>query len=121
MKGKAGMSVKVKRKTKDSVFVDLFKDKKNLLQLYKTLHPEDTEATEDSLTDVTIKNILTDNLYNDLGFIVRDKLFILIEAQSTWTVNILIRILLYIAQSYRDYFDRTHQNLYNSKKVKERW
>ena len=47
-------------------------------------------ATEDSLTDVTIENVLTDNLYNDLGFIVGDRLMILVEAQSTWTMNIFL-------------------------------
>lgn len=41
---------------------------KYLLQLYKALHPEDVTATEDQLTDITIRNVLTDNLYNDLGF-----------------------------------------------------
>ena len=55
----------VKRTIKDSVFTSLFKDKKYLLALYKTLHPEDAKATENSLTDVTIENVLTDNLYND--------------------------------------------------------
>ncbi len=74
--------VKAKRTAKNSVFLDLFKDKKYLLALYKTLHPEDTKATENSLTDVTIENVLTDNLYNDLGFIANNKLMILIEAQS---------------------------------------
>ncbi|MCM1128168.1 MAG: hypothetical protein NC429_17085, partial [Lachnospiraceae bacterium] len=53
---------------KDSVFSDLFKIKKYLLQLYKALHPEDKTATEDELTDITIKNVLTDGIYNDLGF-----------------------------------------------------
>jgi len=62
--------------------------------------------------------VLTDNLYNDLGFIVNNKLMILVEAQSTWTVNILIRILLYLAQSYHEYFQRTSQDYYKSKKVK---
>lgn len=109
---------KAKRTAKNSVFLDLFQDKHYLLKLYKTLHPEDSAATEDSLTDVTIENVLTDNLYNDLGFIVGNRLMILIEAQSTWTVNILIRILLYLAQSYHEYFERTCQNLYKSKKVK---
>ena len=42
----------------------------------------------------------------------------LLEAQSSWTVNILIRILLYLAQSYHEYFERTSQSLYKSKKVK---
>ena len=79
---------------------------------------EDTTATEDSLMDVTIENVLTDNLYNDLGFILNNKLMILIEAQSTWTMNILVRVLLYMAQSYHEYFQRTSQNYYKSKKVK---
>ena len=110
--------VMAKRTAKNSVFLDLFQNKSYLLKLYKTLHPEDTTATEDSLTDVTITNVLTDNLYNDLGFIVNNKLMILVEAQSTWTVNILVRILLYLAQSYHEYFQRTSQDYYKSKKVK---
>jgi len=107
-----------KRTAKNSVFLDLFQNKSYLLKLYKTLHPEDITATEDSLTDITITNVLTDNLYNDLGFIVKNKLMILIEAQSTWTMNILIRVLLYLAQSYHEYFQRTGQDYYKSRKVK---
>ena len=45
-------------------------------------------------------------------------MLLLLEAQSSWTVNILIRILLYLAQSYHEYFERTSQSLYKSKKVK---
>lgn len=104
---------------KNSVFLDLFQDKKNLLKLYKTLHLEDTDATEDTLDIVTIDNVLTDNLYNDLGIMVgNNRLLLLLEAQSSWTVNILIRILLYLAQSYHEYFERTSQSLYKSTKVK---
>ena len=110
--------IMAKRTAKNSVFLNLFQDKSYLLKLYKTLHPEDTAATEDSLTDVTIENVLTDNLYNDLGFIVGNKLMILVEVQSTWTMNILVRVLLYLAQSYHEYFQRTSQNYYKSKKVK---
>ena len=111
-------AVMAKRTAKNSVFLDLFQNKSYLLKLYKTLHPEDTTATEDSLTDVTITNVLTDNLYNDLGFIANNKLMILVEAQSTWTVNILVRVLLYLAQSYHEYFQRTSQDYYKSKKVR---
>ena len=110
--------VMAKRTAKNSVFLDLFQNKSYLLKLYKTLHPEDNTATEDSLTDVTIENVLTDNLYNDLGFIVDNKLMILAEAQSTWTMNMLVRVLLYLAQSWHEYFQRTSQNYYKSKKVK---
>ena len=111
--------IKAKRTAKNSVFLDLFQDKKNLLALYQTLHPEDTDVTEDTLDIVTIDNVLTDNLYNDLGIMVgNDKLLLLLEAQSSWTMNILIRILLYLAQSYHEYFERTSQSLYKSRKVK---
>ena len=116
---KQTQEVKAKRTAKNSVFLDLFQDKKNLLELYKTLHPEDTDATEDTLDIVTIDNVLTDNPYNDLGIMVgSNRLLLLLEAQANWTVNILIRILLYLAQSYHEYFERTSQSLYKSKKVK---
>ena len=109
----------MKRTIKDSVFTDLFQDKKYLLQLYKSLHPEDTDVTENDLNDITIKNVLTDNIYNDLGFTVGDKLMILVEAQSSvWTVNIIVRALMYLVQTWHDYFERTKQNLYKSKKVR---
>ena len=32
---------------KDSVFTNLFQDKKYLIQLYRALHPEDVDLTED--------------------------------------------------------------------------
>ncbi|MCM1344904.1 MAG: hypothetical protein NC246_13855, partial [Muribaculaceae bacterium] len=113
-----GVQPAAKRTAKNSVFLDLFQNKKNLLALYKTLHPEDADTTEDMLDIVTIDNVLTDNLYNDLGIMAgNDKLLLLLEAQSSWTVNILIRILLYLAQSYHEYFERTSQSLYKSTKV----
>ena len=108
----------MKRTIKDSVFTNLFQDKKYLIQLYGVLHPEDVDVTEDDLTDITIKNILTDGIYNDLGFAVGDKFIIMVECQSTWTMNIIIRVLMYLVQSWIDYFERTNQNLYKSKKVK---
>ena len=48
----------VKLTAKNSVFLDLFQNKSYLLKLYKTLHPEDTTATEDSLTDMSLEEIV---------------------------------------------------------------
>ena len=106
-----------KRKIKDSVFTNLFQDRKYLLQLYKALHPEDYNVTEDAIADITLKHVLVDADYNDLGFSVGNRLMILVESQSTWTLNIIIRALMYLIQTYHDYFKRTTQNLYGSKKV----
>ena len=107
-----------KHTIKDSVFTNLFQDKKYLLQLYKTLHPEDTQVTEDALSDITIHNIMTNDVYNDVGFMVGKKLLILTEAQATWTENIAVRILIYLMVTYQDYIKKTKQNVYRSKKIK---
>lgn len=103
---------------KDSIFTNLFQDKKYLIQLYKALHPEDTEVTEDELSDITIHNIMTNDVYNDVGFMVREKLLILTEAQATWAENIVVRILIYLMVTYQDYIKKTKQNVYKSKKIK---
>lgn len=107
----------IKRTAKDSVFTHLFQDKEYLLQLYQALHPEDTEAKEKDLTIITLKNIVAGGIYNDLGFMLNEKLIFLIEAQSTWTVNILVRALMYLAKTYQDYIIRNEQNIYGSKRV----
>lgn len=107
-----------KHTIKDSIFTNLFQDKKYLLQLYKTLHPEDTEVTEEELSDITIHNIMTNEIYNDVGFMVGEKLLILTEAQSSWTENIAVRILIYLMVTYQDYIKKTKQNVYKSKKIK---
>ena len=108
----------VKRTAKDTVFTSLFREKEYLLQLYQSLHPEDTAAREEDLTIITLENILAGGIYNDLGFQLKDNLIILIEAQSTWTVNIHIRVFMYLAKSYQDYILRTNQDMYGSKKLK---
>ena len=109
----------VKRNVKDTVFTNLFSDMKYLLQLYRCLHPEDTDITAEQITNVTLKPVMTNSIYNDLGFMVEDRLVLLVEAQSTWTENIVVRSLLYLAQTYQDYLqDRNHpQSVYSTKKI----
>lgn len=102
---------------KDSVFTTIFRDKKYLIQLYRALHPEDTETTEDGLMDITIRNVLMNGIYNDLGFRVGDKIMILVEQQSSWTMNIIVRALMYLVQTYHDYFEEQDADLYGSRKV----
>ena len=93
----------VKTTSKDSVFRDLFGDRKYALQLYQAIHPEDTDVTEADIGNVTIKNIFTDQQYTDLGMTVRGKLLLMLDAQSSWTVNIIIRIFLSLALTWNEY------------------
>ncbi len=69
----------MQRNVNDSVFVNIFQNKKYLMELYQVLHPED-EVSEDDLELVTIENILVHDMYNDLGFLVKNKLIVLVEA-----------------------------------------
>lgn len=117
-KQKLKPKTKIKAKSKDSVFVNLFENAENVLRLYKELHPEDTQVTILDIQIQTIKSILVNTLYNDLGFIVKDKFVILVEAQSAWNPNMPLRILFYLAETYRRYLADTVQSEHSSTKVK---
>ncbi|MCD7778092.1 MAG: hypothetical protein LUH47_06285 [Clostridiales bacterium] len=108
----------VKRNIKDTVFTKMFSEKKYLLKLYQALHPEDTTSTEDDLKTITLETVFLKDITNDLGFSVNDRIFILVEAQSTVSVNIIIRSFMYLAHTYQQYFKETRQNLYGTKPVK---
>ena len=117
-KGREEQKKPPKRNAKDTVFTSLFRDKRYLLRLYQALHPVDVGAKAEDLKIITLENIMAGGIFNDLGFMLKEKLIFLIEAQSTWTVNILVRVILYLAKSYQDYIIRTWQDIYGSKKVK---
>ena len=106
-----------KRTIKDSVFSDFFGMPEYLLKLYQTLHLEDQSAGVEDLQDVTIQNVLVDDIYNDLGFRVGNRLLILIEAQSTWSMNIIIRVLIYLATTYQKYINEHELDVYSSTKI----
>ncbi len=102
---------------KDSVFRNLFGIKKYAAQLYMALHPNET-VTEDDIKHVTLESVIMATLYNDVGFMVGNKLIMLIEQQSSWSENIVMRMFIYLAETYYDYFEDTEQSLYGSRKVK---
>ena len=51
------------------------------------------------------------------AILVKDKLMIFVEAQSTWSINILVRILLYLAMTYQDYINEHRLNVYSTTKI----
>lgn len=111
------ITTKLKYTAKDSVFRALFSDPHYLLEMYRTLHPEDTNTTANDLELVTLEQVLFNGPYNDLGILAGDRLLILVEAQSTWSPNIVIRSLMYLMGTYQEYFDRRRTNLYGSRLV----
>lgn len=116
------MSQTTKRKSKDSVFTKLFSDVKNVLELYKELHPEDTTVTEKDITIQTLSTVLINDIFNDLGFIVNEngnaRLIMLVEAQSAWNPNMTLRMMLYLAETYRRYMKDSQQSEHSGTRVK---
>jgi len=115
--GKNVAEAAAKQKIKDSVFTHIFKEPEYLLELYQALHREDKTATEKDLKIVTIENVLVDQWYNDLGFLVRDVLIVLVECQSIWALNIALRLFIYLANTYVQYITENHLNIHSRTKL----
>ena len=69
------------------------------------------------LNTVTLESVIMATLYNDVGFKVGNKIIMLVEQQSSWSENIVVRMFVYLAETYYDYFEDTEQSLYGSTKV----
>lgn len=116
---KGGVAMpEMKRAIKDSVFTYLFKQPEYTRLLYLALHPEDEDVTEQDCKLITLENVISTGIYNDLGFQVRDRLFLLVEAQSTFSINIVLRMLLYLAATYKEYVEENKLDLYSGKAVR---
>lgn len=107
----------VKKNVKASVFTHLFSIEKYRRELYLCFHPRDGDVSDEDIKEYTLSSVFTNIQVNDLGILVRDTLLVLVEAQSTWTYNILPRMLEYLAESYNRYVIDTNQNIYGTKKI----
>ena len=106
-----------RRKGKDSVFIDLFHIPANAVEMVKALSPG-LEVTEEDIEFVTLHSVLMVRPYNDLGLLVKDKMFFCSEAQSTWSLNVLVRMFLYLAETYNRYIQKHKEmNIYGTKKI----
>ena len=96
------------RKYKDSVFVDLFsedeKAKENFLSLYNALHG--TKLTDiEQLKNIRLDQVLYMTFYNDVSYLVDNKIIVLAEHQSTINPNMPLRCLEYISRLYETLFE----------------
>ena len=103
-----------KRNYKDTLFRMVFKEPKELLQLYNAVNG--TQYTNpDDLEIVTLENAIYMSMKNDLAFIVGCHLN-MYEQQSTFNPNMPLRFLQYVSREYEKLIvDKT---IYSSKLVK---
>ena len=104
----------VNRTYKSTIFIMLFEDRNNLLELYNAMsgkHYTDPELLEIN----TLENAIYMSIRNDISFLIDGRLS-LYEHQSTYSPNLPLRFLFYISHLYsRMTKDR---NLYGSKTVR---
>ena len=91
--------MKAKKNYRDSLFRNIFKDKRRLQSLYKALSGRDVPLKEIKIN--TLSGVFFNDIKNDISFRVGNRTVILMEHQSTWNPNMPLRMLWYIAKIYR--------------------
>ena len=115
------MDKKANKKYQDTVFVDLFGREEYAVELVNALCG--TVYKKEDIMNVTLKQLLFCERYNDLAFLTKDnRLIVLIEHQATINPNMPVRMLLYIAEEYNKFlrgeFGNASYNVYGRKIVK---
>ena len=108
------VTVPVNRMYKSTLFIMLFQDKKNLLELYNAVsgkHYTDPEVLEIN----TLENAIYMTVKNDISFLIDGRIS-LYEHQSTYNPNLPLRFLLYIAKLYSRM--TRNANLYGTKVIR---
>ena len=96
------------RRYKDSVFVDLFSEdkvaKENFLSLYNALHNTHLNNVS-ALIPLRLEQVMYMSFYNDVSYLVDNKMIILAEHQSTINPKMPIRCLEYVVRLYERILD----------------
>lgn len=104
----------INRTFKSTVFIMLFEEKKNLLELYNAMTGKDYKNPEE-LEINTLENAIYMSMKNDVSFIIDGRLSIY-EHQSTYSPNLPLRFLFYVSDLYSAFAQ--NKNLYGKTKIK---
>ena len=107
---------KLNTKYKDRLFRLIFREKKELLELYNALNKSNYTNPED-LKITTIEDVVYMGMQNDLSFIIGDEMN-LYEHQSTFCPNLPLRGLFYFSSLYKAYVEPIKHRLYSTSELK---
>ena len=107
--------LRTNRKYKDRLFRFLFREKKDLLDLYNAVN-ESFYTDPNELEIITLDDVIFMKMKNDLSFMISDQLN-LYEHQSTFSPNMPLRGLLYFARQYEGLIAQRKDNMYGSKLI----
>ena len=113
---KQRQSQRVRRNVKDRLFRFLFeKDREALLELYNALNG--TAYKDPSRMEiVTIESAVYVAMKNDLAYILSGTLN-LYEHQSTYSPNLPVRFLIYLAQEYQTVTEQAERSIYGTGQI----
>ncbi len=103
------------RKYRDVLFRHLFREKKDLLELYNALNGS-TYQNPEELEVITMEDVIFMKMKNDLSFMIGNTLN-LYEHQSTWNANMPLRGILYFAQQFEGLLASREDDIYGTKRV----
>ena len=103
----------VNRNYKARIFELIYRDKKDLLELYNAVNGTNYDNPEE-LEINTLENAIYLSMHNDVSFII-DSRISLYEHQSTYNPNLPLRYLMYVSEVYAKL--TKDANLYSSKRI----
>ena len=107
---------RIQRNVKDRLFRYLFeKDRDALLELYNALNGT-AYRDPSQLEIVTIESAVYVVMKNDLAYILSGTLS-MYEHQSTYSPNLPVRFLIYLAQEYQMVIDKAERSLYGTGQI----
>ena len=110
----ASTAMPVNRTYKSTLFIMLFQDKNNLLELYNAISGK--HYTDPGILEInTLENAIYMTVKNDISFLIDGRLS-LYEHQSTYNPNLPLRFLIYIAKLYSRM--TRNANLYGTKVIR---
>lgn len=113
---RSGRRENVRRNVKDRLFRFLFeKDREALLELYNALNGTDYEDAS-RLKIVTIESAVYVVMKNDLAYVLAGTLS-MYEHQSTYSPNLPVRFLIYLAQEYQKVIEQAEKSLYGTSRI----
>lgn len=106
---------RVNRRYKDTLFRFIFREKKDLLELYNAVNGTAYDNPND-LEINTLENVIYLKMKNDLSFLLGASMN-LYEHQSTWNPNMPLRGFFYFAELYQRHVDRNGYRLTGSGRI----
>jgi len=96
----------IRRSYQDWLFKFIFSFTENLLALVKVLCPDMGTITPNDIRVCTLSPNLMKGAINDLSILVKNRLLLLVEAQSTWPENPMLRFFVYMSENFGKVFIR---------------